>query len=795
MVVVDRKLILLFASLIFLGKVFDQIDQAFAYPSIHSAGAYHTCAWDGRMGSKIKCWTSSWASSLNEDSPEVGQLESLVSGAFHNCAVYREMEAGNISSKRTLKCWSTGSDDYNIEEIPTVPEGFEPIDISSGQWHVCGLWLNKMEESISRCWGRSSSRESIDQDEITIDGIPYKNPSAVFATEGLSCAVHTGSTRLRCWGQVQFDRPLIDFPHIDKNETDLICKKGEADQLDCFTNIHTFTRISVERINPHWHCRIIERQTSCRKRDDVNNTWNDWRIIDSFSDARDLSLGETRVCASGYFGLNCIGDERFTKSMPSPEETQFLGTNFRSIADLPFFLHRLRRYVYKEDALLLSKLIETLQDEPQLQKETELRKFLFVIRPLLGSLDYEILQKYFLPPSLLRVDQILSEINLKSQSLDFRKADQIWLAKILIDIYKSSQIRMTGDVRRKVFTDLDPVEKFVVEQEALKGEVGVSNKDEAEAPCLKGELLKSLSQSTDLFILDPYLNMRVPMILRVLMLLETSSENKSLRLIDIPTTESLQDPHDLIDTNAKESDENLAFGNNPFEKNLNSLSTPSEFAKSNAAWISQLSRFHATILELKSSLRPLDHFRLKLIINDIHHIDHSLNNHNSMHASILFDYKSLHQRLKWSKPFFESIETAQNTSFLKNIDEFYNSIVRDRGLDQPYPTIVRSNSKILKDLVQHFLSEVKQTRSPEFKELVIKLEEIFPKILKLHVDALAADGENIAIQVQAHKTISDLMKIFKDENKCLFDLATNRSLYNQYFEILQVCEEILSTRG
>lgn len=787
---INRSLILLFTCLVLFWK---SHDQAYAYPSIHSAGAYHTCAWDGRMGSKIKCWTSSWAKSLNEDSPEVGQLESLVSGAFHNCAVYRKVESGQISKKRTIQCWSTGSDDYHIEEIPVVPDGFEPIDISSGQWHVCGLWLNKKDETISRCWGRSSSRESVNQDEVMLDGISFKNPSAVFAAEGMSCAVHTGSTRLRCWGQLQFDRPLSDFPRVDKNETDLICIRNDAqDQADCFTNIHGFTNISVERINPHWHCRLSDRQTSCRKRDHSNNQWEEWKIIDSFTDARDLSLGQTRVCASGYFGLNCIGDERFAKSMPSPEETQFLGTNFRSVADLPFFLHRLRRYVYKEDAQLLSKLIEILQYEPQLQQETEIRKFLFVIRPLLGALDYEVLQKYFLPPSLLRVDQILADLNSESQSLDFKKSDQMWLAKILVDIFKTSQIRMTGDLRRKIFTDLKPVEEFVVEQEALRGEPG---QDETNFTCLDDGVLQTITHSADLFILDPYLNMRVPMISRVLMLLKVSSENKSLRMIDIPTTRPLSGPSDSEDENKNNEDESLAFGRSPFENTPVPLTISSEFAISNAAWINQLSRFHATILELKSSLRPLDHFRLKLILNDIHNIDISLRSHELLHASILFDYKSLHQRLKRSKPFFESIETVQNASFLKSKDEFLAKIVRDRGLDLPYPTIVRSNSKILKDLVQQFIREIKQSNSPAFKDLVNKLEIIFPELLKLHSDALSAEEGDIDIQVRAHKKISELMQIFKDESACLFDLATNRSLYNQYFEILQICEEILSKQG
>lgn len=801
-----------------------------SYPALHASGDYHTCSWGGAIDSQIRCWTTDWAKDMALNAPSITSLVALASGSYFTCSIHRQrMESKDLFSKPILKCWyhhTEGLMAETLQKIQEYPkdlnEDFVPVDLSASHSHVCALFSPKNGESKVRCWGRSSSLEDSSQDTLKpseqISGIPFKNPTAIYAgttdskeSAGYSCAVHSGN-RLRCWGSYRFDEPLSEHPEVTAGEQDLVCiEKDRASAssvkdtyrnssgLHCFTNSHRFHRIKIERKNNFWHCTIENLKTKCRSREygAERSDWSEWEEIRDFDGARDISLGRTRICASGYFGLKCAGDMAFAKSMPRSDEMQFLGLNLRSPSDLPYFLHKLQNYIYAEDRQLVTAIEEIYRTETAFNspdplssivkngEESQAKKFLYILRPLIESMDYDQLRTYFLPPVLFQMDLILSDQGKSGHvQLTYSRKDQKWLAEILRAALASAKVTDSQHIKTK--TDLENLKKFLAT--SLLEEIETLQKGDHSV--FGAEELAQLKNLSGQFAVDPYSNLRAGMMYRIVKILEDIAKNPQEELTFAePLTEPISKSILDLGTEAKRTRTSIQLIDeypNPVSETIK---------EENSASLSSLTAFENSLENLRSSLRPIDDMRVKLLISDSQRIRNSLERYKVEHAFVFNNYYAIHKRIEWSQSFFRAIGTNQNQKFTDEINTFYNTIYKEKGLGFALPRIILNHSGILSSLFNEFsnslvlcaqtLSDQESAKILAFDKKIIELKKL---VSGLYSEALAADGDTGNLHRKSAPVTAHIIKTFEDEKEILSDLILHRNLSLQYFDILEVTE-------
>ena len=141
-----------------------------------SAGRFHTCVL--KTDGFAECWGRSDSGQLS--APENVSFTDITTGQWHSCGIRAE--------DKEVDCWGAGNHNQT-----TVPNDLGAVTaISGGALHTCAI---KEDQSVV-CWGTDDNRYDYGQSDVPDIGAV----SSISAGTNHTCAIDT-EKNISCWGQ------------------------------------------------------------------------------------------------------------------------------------------------------------------------------------------------------------------------------------------------------------------------------------------------------------------------------------------------------------------------------------------------------------------------------------------------------------------------------------------------------------------------------------------------------------------------------------------------------------------
>ena len=333
-----------------------------------ATGRFHSCAWDGVRGSRIKCWGLAY--SYGNEMPRINRLLDLQAGADHNCAHYLDHDG-----HEQLECW--GSNLFKQSIKPDLGHYSTIRDFSAGRWHTCTILTNLKLSSTIVCWGRD------DYGQTTVpDNLPPT--SEVYAGDGYSCGLLSNSQLVRCWGRVNGTFPL-DQTVNKVGIGSLICSEAPRRELTCWLNSHSVLERQVYVLG--------HRQVVVSNRQIVELFGWPLSLRDRLLGQHviDIAIADDHICLIDSAGTACYGNN-IVGQTDIPSELKEIGPIFVRFDHLKAFLSRLSLKVYSFDKAALEALIRLVDFE----NPDSYRTLTYFTETFIRQLGYSHLQSTYL---------------------------------------------------------------------------------------------------------------------------------------------------------------------------------------------------------------------------------------------------------------------------------------------------------------------------------------------------------------------------------------------------------------